>query len=203
MVITKVVYRDHDELLRRLSLVTLQGTGEKIYAECSVIVRTLQLCNIRPAQNYVLRQDLERVRDLRRSVLDFCSTDILHLTGFLIVYFAGDIEPVHILPPVVEAHTESDGTQVNLVVDGMHRLYLAWLEWTAPKVLLIENVSSPYYAYPLRGDDPWSCVELREDLPENYIKRWHRMSPPKHKDFFRQFDAPGAFNTRHVSRGVV
>src|SRR3990172_6631699 len=200
MPITKVLYHDHDKLLRRLRQVTLQGTGEKIYADCSAQVRPLPLWNIRPAQNYVLRQDLERVRDLRRAVFDFCSADILHLAGFLEVHFAEYLEPVDILPPVVEVHTESDGTRVNLVVDGMHRLYLAWLEWVRPTVVLIQHVPHLYYAYPLRGDDPWSRVELREDLPENYIKRWHRVTPPKHKDLFRQFDAPGPFNTRHVSR---
>lgn len=193
-----------EEMWERMRQVTLQGTGEKIYCQkrVSMSIRGFPLEYFHPVQRYVLKQDLERVSLLRHSLKEQFDIDILFLNdGFVRMKLEGEDSPIDVLPPVVESHGLG-GKKVRLVVDGLHRLYVSYLEWVnLPYVILIENVDTPYYGYPIPGSSSWEKVEIRSDLPEGYLKRWPRC--PDHKKLFRQFDSPGAFNTQHTSRGVV
>lgn len=153
-----------------------------------------------PAQRYVLRSELEKVRDLRRLIQRDCKKDILSLTGYLSLDMEssdGGKYTVDICPPIVE-YSEEDNEYIPIVCDGMHRIYLAQLEWIDPRAIIIKEAAYPYYAFPNpRG---WDDVQLVDSLPEGFLKRWERIED--HKRLYRDFST--AFES-HIggSRGVT
>ncbi len=192
-----------EEMFSRLKKVTLAGSGEKIYEQGRMRVRTARVKDLWPCQYYVLQQDLDRVAKLRYCLLDHTKgeIDILHLDSFVEFTLAGDDQPITIMPPICETSHEANGVSVDLINDGMHRVYLARMEWEDINIVLIDRVPKPYYAYPIPGIDPWREVILHSlRMPEEYLKRWYRGPKAEAKKLFRQFDAPGAFDTRHTQR---
>lgn len=92
-----------------------------------------------------------------------------------------------LLPPIVEESVENDGSVHLIINDGMHRVYMALREWFIPQVALIRGVPKdlPYYAFPVPGG--WDKVEERDDLPDGYLKKWHRIK--NYYSLYRNFNS--------------
>ncbi|SHJ23651.1 hypothetical protein [Desulfofundulus thermosubterraneus] len=187
MEITKVVRHTPGELVDKLRRVTMLTDPDcYIYRDVFISLEKIHTNYLAPAQSYVLTGELQKVRELKWELARH-GCDLFHLDGYVTLYLAGYDEPVDLLPPVIEESVEADGSVFNIICDGMHRVYLARLEWIVPQVIFIRGVpkDKPYYAYPLPGG--WSQVVLREDLPPGFIKKWHRIAG--YKSLYRNFNS--------------
>jgi hypothetical protein len=188
-----------DELLSRLRQVTMLKAPEvKIYENVYISVERVSTDFLAPPQNYILRPELKKVRELKWA-LESHGIDIFELDGFARLSIEGQTEPVDLLPPVVEESIERDGSVHLIVNDGMHRVYMARREFVIPQVVLVRGIPKdlPYYAFPVPGG--WDKVEERDDLPENYLKKWHRIE--NFHSLYRNFNS--AFTNVGGPRKVV
>ncbi|MDR1298163.1 MAG: hypothetical protein LBO05_12515 [Deltaproteobacteria bacterium] len=195
--VTRIEKHDRTELIARLrEVVMLKDRAAKPYAGAKIELRPLPFDLFRPAQRYVLADNLLRVQRLEWELARFGEAP-LGLSGYLTMWTDQSDEPVDLLPPVVEAIPEADGTTVNVVNDGMHRLFAARLEWKIPTVVLVENLPPefPYYAYPIPGKSPWDQVAILEGghVPAGVVKKWHRTEDNKklYRDFNSAFQNVG------------
>lgn len=195
--IEKVERYDEAALVERLREVTmLEDRSRRPYERAAISLERLRIDQISPPQRYVLREGLLRVRLLRWRLAEH-GVDLYNLNGFVRLRLAGYDEPLDLLPPVVEESIEADGRVSLLVCDGMHRAYVAYLEWALPQVVFVRGLPRdlPYYAFPLpRGPRAWDAVEVRDDIPPELIKKWHRIERNKtlYRDFNSAFENVGA-----------
>lgn len=170
--------------MRRVSMLT--KPDELPYKDAHIELDTLNTSEIAPAQRYVLTQEMLKVRDLRWTLREH-GVDLFALDGYATIWLAGYEEPIDVLPPVIELSAEADASVVKILNDGMHRVYLARMERCPIQVLYVKNVPHqyPYYAFPLVNG--WSDVEIVSELPESYIKKWHRIKD--YKSLYRNFNS--------------
>ncbi len=188
------------ELIERLrNLTMLKDRDVKPYVDAFISLENICIDDIFPAQRYVLKNELLKVRELKWH-LEGLGINIFKLDGFVRLYLEGTPEPIDLLPPVVEEFIEQNGRIVHIVNDGMHRVYTAFLEWVIPQVLFIRGIPKnlPYYSYPIPEKD-WKQIELREDIPPGFIKKWHRIANNKllYRDFnsvFKNVGGPRGFS---------
>ncbi len=175
------------ELVGKLRQVSMLKAPEiKVYANAFISLEKVSPASLSPPQNYVLRGELKKVRDLKWA-LEEHGIDIFALDGFIRLTVESSDEPVDLLPPIVEESIERDGTVHFIINDGMHRVYMALREWVIPTVVLVRGIPKdlPYYAYPVPGG--WSRIEERDDLPEGYLKKWHRIA--NYHALYRNFNS--------------
>lgn len=176
-----------EELIERLRGVTMLKAPEvKIYDKALISVEKIAVECMSPPQNYILRSELKKVRELKWA-LEEHDVDIFELNGFVRLLLEGFGEPMDLLPPVVEESIERDGSVHLIVNDGMHRVYMALREWVIPQVIFIRGIPKhlPYYAYPVPGR--WNSVEERDDLPDGFLKKWHRIA--NYHALYRNFNS--------------
>lgn len=186
MEIERVERHSVEELIENMRHVgMLTDPDVKIYQNSQIEVITLHTDEIAPAQRYVLVQEILKVRELRWALLDW-EVDIFKLDGYVTLWLRGSDEPIDLLPPVVERSVEADGSVVKILNDGMHRVYLARMERSPIQVVYVRDVPReyPYYAYPLVNG--WNDVQIVNELPPEYIKKWHRI--PNYKTLYRDFN---------------
>ena len=197
--IERVEHHSEGELIEGLRNVTLlERPTVRIYKDACISLEKIAVECLYPAQRYVLVRELLKVRRLRWE-LSRLGYDMFELNGYLRLWLRGNDKPVDLLPPIVEESIEQNGHVVHIINDGMHRIYLAYREWIIPQVVFIRGIPKnlPYYAYPNPGR--WSEIELIEEIPENYIKKWHRI--PAHHTLYRNFNS--AFENVGAPRGRV
>ncbi|KJS68503.1 MAG: hypothetical protein JL50_04195 [Peptococcaceae bacterium BICA1-7] len=197
MKILKVERHSVDELLQRMRRVSMLTHPDIfVYRDSFISLECIRAELLSPPQSYILAGELQKVRNLRWQLKDF-GVELFRLDGYVSIYLEGEDEPVDVLPPVVEESVEVDGTIHSIICDGMHRVSLSRMEWAIPQVVFIRGIPSdkPYYAYPVPGG--WSQVTLREDLPDGFIKKWHRIK--EYKTLYRNFNS--AFNNVGGPRG--
>jgi len=185
------------DLVARLRRVTmLKRPDLEVYAEAHISLERIAVESLTPAQRYVLAPELLKVRELGWELERF-GYDLFQLDGYLRVRLQGVDQPITVLPPVVEESIERNGRVVNIINDGMHRLYLAYLHWVVPQVVFIRGVPKdlPYYAYP--NPTQWRGIELIDSLPANYLKKWHRIRD--YHTLYRNFNS--AFENVGAPRG--
>jgi hypothetical protein len=195
--IGKVEHFPAADLISRLRRVTMLKRPEiEVYANAHISLERIAVESLYPAQRYVLSQELLKVRQLSWELERF-GYDLFKLDGYLRVWSEGAEQPINLLPPVVEESIERNGRVVNIINDGMHRLYLAYLQWAIPQVIFVRGVPKdlPYYAYPNPGQ--WQGIELIDALPESYIKKWHRIRD--YHALYRNFNS--AFENVGAPRG--
>jgi hypothetical protein len=186
MDIVKVEHHSPEELLanmRRVGMLT--HPDERPYEHSEITVPILHTNEIAPAQRYVLNCEIMKVRDLRWTLREH-EIDLFKLDGYVTIWLKGYDDPIDVLPPVIEESREADGSVVKILNDGMHRVYLARMERSPIQVVYVHHVPSkyPYYAFPLANG--WNDVEIVQDLPEGYIKKWHRIK--NYKTLYRDFN---------------
>jgi hypothetical protein len=151
-----------EELFSCLRRVPLQErTDILIYSQALISLEQIHTDWLRPPQNYIWLQELRKTQELRWSLAD---------RG-------------------VDESFEADGTVALLINDGMHRLYLARLEWVIPQVTYVRGIPKeyPYYAFP--RPDGWEGLDLLADNPDpqRYLKKCHRVR--HNKQLYRDFQA--------------
>jgi hypothetical protein len=175
------------ELIERLRGVTmLKAPDMKIYDSAFISLEAISVRALAPPQNYILRSELKKVRELKWA-LEVFDVDLFKLDGFIRLTLEDSPEPVDLLPPVVEESIERDGSVHLVICDGMHRVYMALREWVIPQVIFIRGLPKdrPYYAFPVPGG--WDAVEERTDLPVGYLKKWHRIE--NYHSLYRNFNS--------------
>lgn len=188
MNILNVEHFGADELLERLRNLTMLTDKEtKPYENAFISLENISTEDLFPAQRYVLKSELYKVRDLKWA-LEEKGFDLFNLNGFVRLTLEGVDEPVDLLPPVVEERIERNGRIVNIINDGMHRVYSAYLEWVIPQVIFVRGLPKnlPYYAYAIPEKD-WTQIELRDDIPKTFVKKWHRIK--ENKKLYRDFNS--------------
>jgi hypothetical protein len=174
-------------LIEKLRDVTMLKAPEmKVYDKAFISVETVAVQSLSPPQNYILRSELKKVRDLKWA-LEEHEINIYRLEGFVRLMLEGQEEPMDLLPPIVEESIEQDGSVHLIVNDGMHRVYMALREWVIPQVVLVRGIPKhlPYYAFPVPGG--WTNIEERDDLPPGYLKKWHRIA--NYHALYRNFNS--------------
>ncbi|MBW1975833.1 MAG: hypothetical protein JRI45_09735 [Deltaproteobacteria bacterium] len=194
MNIARVEHHEAEELINRLRDVRLLKQPDvKVYENCTITLERISTSCLFPTQRYVLIQELVKVRDLQWA-LKKLNYDIFSLDGYLEIWLEGNDEPITLLPPVVEESIEDNGQVVILINDGMHRLYLAHKQWIIPQVVFVRGIPKeyPYYAYP--NPFQWEGIDVIDELPEGYVKKWHRIRDyhSLYRDFNSAFSRVGA-----------
>jgi hypothetical protein len=187
MDVLDVTLFSREVLLASLRQVRLNGfAGARPYADARIeLVEALDPEIVTPAQNYVLRRGVEIVLALRHRLTDR-GIDPFRLDGG--AYIKTSAEPSRtraLIPPIVEESHEAGGRTVLLVSDGSHRIYAARSLALPISVVVIREVSHPYYAFPLEAG--WDGVEMLDELPESYQKKAYRQ-PENYKALFRKFN---------------
>ena len=194
MNITRIKKITEDELLKKYRQTRLRGHGQPLIYENAQLelVRNVDPRTLFPAQNYLLRADYQRLRDLHDAFQNH-GYDIFSLEGGLLFWLQEGREgaeegPIPLTPPVVEMSQEPDGRVIPLINDGMHRVYTAMQLKKSIHIVLVHNVPKlwPYYAY--ARENGWDGVEELAELPDNYVKKAYR-DPENYKALFRDFNS--------------
>lgn len=187
MKLLKVEKHPEQELFDRLKKVSLlNNTNFYPYKNCYISLEKIKTDYLTPVQNYIWTESLKKVR-LLKWALEEHGIDIYNLNGYVTLYLEGEREPVDLLPPIIEESIERDGSVVNLVCDGMHRVYMARLDWIVPQVVFIRGIPKecPYYACPVPNG--WDGVKVYEQVPDEFLKKWHRVK--EHRNLYRNFNS--------------
>lgn len=179
-----------EELLERLRKVRLLKDPQAFpYQEARLELKKISFDQVWPAQRYVLAAGLKKTQNLEWELAKY-GVNLFALGGYVTIRTNRSEEPIDLLPPIIEAWTEDDGRQVNIINDGMHRMFVARLEWRRPEVVLVRDLPPqyPYYAYPIPDGD-WGAVTIVEgsEIPAGLIKKWHRR--PDNKRLYRDFNS--------------
>jgi len=136
--------------------------------------------SIFPCQNYVLFKQLKVIEQIDRHCYDN-RIRINNLHGYLIIHT--DEGSFTFTPPIIELDTFSNEPRY-IINDGMHRMYYFKEYTTDPcRMIVIENPSCPYYAYPTE----WDNVQLLHNhIPQNFKKKSHRVK--EYKKLYRDFN---------------
>lgn len=187
-----------DELLDRLRDVRLRGFPDAApYAEADLRLLSVDPETLAPPQRYVLTEGVRTMHDLRAALAPH-GLDPLALDGGAYVTIDGERIPV--VPPIVEESFEPDGRTVDVIADGLHRVYAARRLGLPVTVVLARGLprEHPYYALSL--PDGWSGVAELDALPDGFQKKTYR-NPDNYKSLFRQYNAvfPGVQQQRKRS----
>jgi len=189
--IDKVDTYNESVLFEKLRQVTMLENPEVFpYEKAYMSLERLDINELAPAQLYVLKSEINKVKILDWE-LSKLSVDMLNLNGFARIHLTinnNKYSIVDLLPPIVEESIEKNGKIYNIINDGMHRCYLSYMYHTNPKVVFIRGISkkTPYYAYPIPNRN-WDKIEILDSIPENYIKKWHRVE--NNKSLYRNFNS--------------
>lgn len=130
---------------------TLSG-GTHVYKDADIHVKTVNPDDLSPTSKYVLRDNLKQIEALREKVFREKGVDIFHFPGIV------SVDGAKIAPPVIEEINDSD-----LIVDGLHRSYLARRNG--------EKIVVAHIRHSLRGYEPigsglgWFEVKVTDTQP--------------------------------------
>ncbi len=180
------------ELLSRLRRVPLLKQPDVlVYEHALISLEQIHPDALNPTQNYIWLAELRKTQELRWS-LAAQGVDLFRLDGFVTYTVRlpdGEEATYDLYPPVVEESIEGDGAVALLINDGMHRLYLARLEWVVPQVTFVRGVPReyPYYAFPRK--EGWEGLDILAENPDpkTYLKKCHRVRD--NKKLYRDFQA--------------
>jgi hypothetical protein len=192
MEIVQVKQHSEDELIARLRRVPLKEQPDiLVYRQALISLEFIHTNYLHPPQNYIWLEELRKVQELRWSLKDN-GLDMFRLDGFVTYTVRepdGKLISYDLYPPVVEESFEADGALALIINDGMHRVYLARLEWVVPQVVYVRGIPKtyPYYAYP--RPQGWDGLDLLPENPdrETYLKKCHRLR--QNKTLYRDFQA--------------
>jgi hypothetical protein len=186
--------------LRRVPL--LKQPGILIYEQALITLECLHTDSLHPPQNYIWLEELRKVQNVRWSLAGH-GVDLFRLDGYVtytVQLEDGSEATYDVYPPIVEESIEADGTVALLINDGMHRVYLARLEWVSPQVVFVRGIPKeyPYYAYP--RPEGWEGIDLLAENPDpkRYLKKCHRVRDNKrlYRDFQAVFKNVGRSRSR-------
>lgn len=191
-----VNYFSEGELCENLAHIKLKGGNAQPYLNSYLSIETLDPNTLAPTQRYVLSKELKKLEQLRWDIEREYGYDILRLSGYLQVSYPDDsikhdgpekyVTTIDILPPVVEEYINPRGKIDLIICDGQHRVFLAYMMGIPLNVVYVRGINKgyPYYAFPLPNG--WKDVEIRDDIPSGYIKKFHVAK--EHKRLYRWFN---------------
>jgi hypothetical protein len=203
MNIISVERHSAQKLIDKLRRVPLLNQPEiLIYAQALITLECLHTDALHPPQNYIWLEELRKVQRLRWSLAGH-GVDLFRLDGYVTYTVRqedGSEATYDVYPPMIEESIEADGRLALLINDGMHRVYLARLEWVAPQVVYVRGLPKehPYYAYP--RPERWEGIDILAENPDprTYLKKCHRVRD--NKRLYRDFQAVFANVGRSRSR---
>jgi hypothetical protein len=191
------------ELIGKLRRVPLLNQPDRmIYEQALITLECLHTDSLHPPQNYIWLEELRKVQNVRWSLAGH-GVDLFRLDGYVtytVQLEDGSEATYDVYPPIVEESIEADGTVALLINDGMHRVYLARLEWVSPQVVFVRGIPKeyPYYAYP--RPEGWEGIDLLAENPDpkRYLKKCHRVRDNKrlYRDFQAVFKNVGRSRSR-------
>jgi hypothetical protein len=205
MKILKYELLPEQELLAKLKKTPLRGFDHlEVYKNATLSLRRgVDVETLTPPQRYVLVPGVQTILDLA-DTFELLGIDVFALEGALLLWTEGmDPEtsaPIPFLPPIVEKSHERGGVVVDIVNDGMHRVFAARKRGKKVNIVYADNVplEYPYYAYAMT--EGWDAVQEFEELPDVFQKKDYRI-PDNYKALFRQFNKifPGVQEARKQS----
>ncbi len=191
------------ELLDKLRRVPLLKQPDiLLYEKALITLECIHTNLLHPPQNYIWLEELRKVQNVRWSLAAH-GVDLFRLDGYVTYTVRqedGSEATYDVYPPIVEESIEADGTVALLINDGMHRVYLARLEWVVPQVVYVRGIPKeyPYYAYP--RPEGWEGIDILAENPDpkTYLKKCHRVRD--NKRLYRDFQAVFANVGRSRSR---
>ncbi len=189
MDITRYELFDTDELLNNIKKTRLLGFDQAyVYENADIALKEAVNPNtLIPAQRYVLDSIYRSVVALYEA-FSKKSINIFALKGGLFFWKlenGQEIGPIPLIPPVIETSVNANGLTVDLINDGMHRVYTATSLGVPINIVYIHNASHPYYAYPLIHG--WEDVRKLNTLPKGFVKKTYR-DAVNYKALFRNFN---------------
>jgi len=190
-----------EEMCRKVTLKEKKdaaGNPICVYEKARILLREMHPEELNPGSKYVLHEGLGRQRELRKALLRDHGVDVLNLNGGYVLLDNETGKRHTLIPPVVEVTEESmkfhdtrgdiqyaDSTVVkmNVIVDGLHRLYHGRDLDKLCKVLHVSDLSRahPFYAVPNRWDE---VRVLSETPPKDQKKNFRFENPyPWYRDF--------------------
>ena len=188
MEILKIETHSEQELISRLRNVTLLNQPNKKpyeFAEIGIYAENPKYSL--PCQRYVLLKQLKTIRQIKEA-LTKCNIDLLEVGYVTLTTSEGTFD---FLPPILQKWTHHPLKLPNqfpfVINDGLHRCFIAKLEYQKLTCVFISNPSSPYYAYPNSWEDI-KIIEPGEKMPA--FKKWHIQTDYKklYVDFNSGFD---------------
>lgn len=188
-----------DELLARLRDVRLRGFPDvAVYAGAELSIEAVDPDTLAPPQRYVLREGVRTMHDMRAALTPHGLDPLALDDGG--AYVTVDGERIPVVPPIVEESHEPDGRTVDVIADGLHRVYAARRLGLPITVVRARGLprEHPYYALAL--PDGWAGVQELDALPDGFQKKTYR-NPDNYKSLFRQYNAvfPGVQQQRKRS----
>jgi len=176
-----------EKAFARLKAASLEAAnGEEIFIYRNATMRLAEFLpeEINPTSLYVLRDQLELLRKIRKQLIDRYRIDILQLSSTIHLK-TEDGRLLGMAPPLVEIYEESvqiisqqgDRSpppmlllQVPILKDGIHRAWIAREEKSAIRCIVVHGALKTYlpYAYP----NAWAQVQVYDIKPEN--KKFYR-----------------------------
>ena len=144
-------------LKERVSKIKTLEDGYPIYQSAHVEIRTMKPDELKPTSRYVLAGNLEWIEKMEMELKEG-GFDIFDLDEVL------EHPDYVVAPPLIE----NDG-DVDCIVDGLHRLWLARIRGEDCKVIYVSRVNQdrPIIGRPI----DWKDVRLRSDLPQDPTQR--------------------------------
>lgn len=185
MKIKKIEYIEC-ELLKKLTEVKLLRSNIKPYKNAHITYRVDYPEKYLPCQNYILQKQVDIIKEIDAYCHSTLNVRINNLKGYLRIHTDEGITTF--TPPIIEV--DHFLNRVELINDGMHRMYYFMKYITDPvRMIIVDGASCPYYAYPTK----WDNVKLLNDfIPEDFKKKEHRIKEYKtlYRDFNTVFEDP-------------
>ena len=86
-------FSEHDLIKRLRGLTMLTDTNTKPYEKAFISLENIAIDELFPAQRYVMKKELDKVRDLKWALEDK-GYDLFNLNGFVRLTLDGEEEPV-------------------------------------------------------------------------------------------------------------
>jgi len=160
------------EIMRKNPLVENMIPDFFPYREACIDFLEIPLKNLAPSSLYVLRGELEIIKNLWGRLLTEYGLDILKLPKerCLIEFFLKE-SLYRVGPPIIEVSPEDSGTLV--IVDGLHRItYARELGYKTVNVVMVSQPAIPLPVLPVE----WSEIKLYDQTPPSELKRRYRFS---------------------------
>lgn len=185
MKIEKIEYEECD-LTLILRDVKLLNSDIQPYSTAKIAYRVDFPHKYLPCQNYVLQKQIDIIKEIDAWCHTTINERINNLQGYLKIHT--DQGVTTFTPPIIEV--DHFFNKVELINDGMHRMYFLMKYTNDPcRLIIVDGASCPYYAYPTE----WSKVQVLDNyIPENFKKKEHRIKEYKalYRDFNTVFDDP-------------
>lgn len=179
---------EFEELEKKLRQVILYNdTLNMPYSKAKITQASLNPSELKPLQKYLMKDRIESLRSLKEELLEKSQLDIAKMTKGYVISDGSKL--YGLIPPIVEV-SYYDAGKPNVILDGIHRCWLALEDKERINVILIDDVDLPLPAFP----NSWEEIRLYDSSPQEKEKREYRCYDRRFYQRFRR-DLNSVFNT--------